>query len=253
MDLNLKGKVALVTGGSHGLGETICRGLTAEGANIAINYRKNKKVVEKLIKEIKKDYKVKAIGILGDISEEDDVERIFNEIEKNLSPVDILVNNAAISPTSYVKDTKLELWNNTFKINSTGTFLTSREIVRRLLKLKSKGKIINISSTSAYLGSTSGRAHYDASKGGVNSFTVSLAKEVAKYGINVNAVASGLMVTESTRDRFLANKKKYLANVPIGRYADTKEVANVVVFLASDKSDYMTGAIVNVSGGLYMG
>ena len=253
MDLNLKGKVALVTGGSHGLGEAICRGLAAEGANIAINYRKNKEVVEKLIKEIKKDYKVEAIGILGDISEEDDVERIFNEIEKNLSPVDILVNNAAISPTSYVKDTELELWNNTFKINSTGTFLTSREIVRRLLKLKSKGKIINISSTSAYLGSTSGRAHYDASKGGVNSFTVSLAKEEAKYDINVNEVASGLMVTESTRDRFLANKEKYLANVPIGRYADTKEVANVVVFLASDKADYMTGAIVNVSGGLYMG
>jgi len=253
MDLNLKGKVVLVTGGSHGLGEAICRGLAAEGANIAINYRKNKEVVEKLIKEIKKDYKVEAIGILGDISEEDDVERVFNEIEKNLSPVDILVNNAAISPTSYVKDTELELWNNTFKINSTGTFLTSREIVRRLLKLKSKGKIINISSTSAYLGSTSGRAHYDASKGGVNSFTISLAKEVAKYGINVNAVASGLMVTESTRDRFLANKEKYLANVPIGRYADTKEVANVVVFLASDKADYMTGTIVNVSGGLYMG
>jgi 3-oxoacyl-[acyl-carrier protein] reductase len=253
MDLNLKEKIALVTGGSHGLGEAICRGLAAEGANIAINYRKNKEVVENLIKEVKKDYKVEAIGIFGDISEEDDVKRIFNEIEKNLSPVDILVNNAAISPTSYVKDTELELWNNTFKINSTGTFLTSREIVRRLLKLKSKGKIINISSTSAYLGSTSGRAHYDASKGGVNSFTVSFAKEVAKYGINVNAVASGLMVTESTRNRFIANKEKYLANVPIGRYADTKEVANVVVFLASDKADYMTGAIVNVSGGLYMG
>jgi 3-oxoacyl-[acyl-carrier protein] reductase len=253
MDLNLKGKVAFVTGGSHGLGEAICRGLAAEGANIAINYRKNKEIVEKLINEIKIDHQVEAIGVTGDVSEEDDVKRIFNEIEKNLSPVDILVNNAAISPTSYVKDTELELWNKTFKINSTGVFLTSREIVRRLLKLKRKGKIINISSTSAYLGSTSGRAHYDASKGGVNSFTVSLAKEVAKYGINVNAVASGLMVTESTRDRFLTNKEKYMANVPLGRYADTKEVANVVVFLASDKADYMTGSIVNVSGGLYMG
>ena len=253
MDLDLKGKVALVTGGSHGLGEAICRGLAAEGTNIAINYRKDKGIVEKLIKEIKKEHKVEAIGVPGDVSEEDDVERIFNETEKRLSPVDILVNNAAISPTSYVKDTDLELWNSTFKINSTGIFLTSRELVRRLLKLKSKGKIINISSTSAYIGSSSGRAHYDASKGGVNSFTISLAKEVAKYGINVNAIASGLMVTESTRKRFLANKEKYLANVPMGRYADTKEVANVVVFLASDKANYMTGSIVNVSGGLYMG
>jgi NAD(P)-dependent dehydrogenase (short-subunit alcohol dehydrogenase family) len=127
MDLNLKGKVALVTGGSHGLGESICRGLAAEGANIAINYRKDEAIVEKLVREIESDYKVKAIGVCGDVSEEDDVKRIFNEIEKNLSPVDILVNNAAISPTSYVKDTELELRNNTFKINTTGSFLTSRE------------------------------------------------------------------------------------------------------------------------------
>jgi 3-oxoacyl-[acyl-carrier protein] reductase len=253
MDLNLKGKVALITGGSHGLGESICRGLAAEGASIAINYRKNEAIVDKLIKEIKKDYKVKAIGVCGDVSEEDDVIRIFDETEKDLSPVDILVNNAAISPSSYVKDTELELWNRTFKINTTGSFLTSRELVRRLLKLKRKGKIINISTTSAYLGSTSGRAHYDASKGGIISFTISLAKEVAKHGINVNAVASGLMVTDNTRDRFLTNKEKYLAIVPLGRYADTQEVANVVVFLASDKASYMTGSIVNVSGGLYMG
>lgn len=253
MDLNLKGKVALITGGSHGLGESICRGLAAEGASIAINYRKNEAIVDKLIKEIKKDYKVKAIGVCGDVSEEDDVIRMFDETEKDLSPVDILVNNAAISPSSYVKDTELELWNRTFKINTTGSFLTSRELVRRLLKLKRKGKIINISTTSAYLGSTSGRAHYDASKGGIISFTISLAKEVAKHGINVNAVASGLMVTDNTRDRFLTNKEKYLANVPLGRYADTQEVANVVVFLASDKASYMTGSIVNVSGGLYMG
>jgi len=253
MDLNLKGKVALITGGSHGLGEAICRGLAAEGASIAINYRKNEAIVDKLIKEIKKDYKVKAIGVCGDVSEEDDVIRIFDETEKDLSPVDILVNYSAISPTSYVKDTELELWNRTFKINTTGSFLTSRELVRRLLKLKRKGKIINISTTSAYLGSTSGRAHYDASKGGIISFTISLAKEVAKHGINVNAVASGLMVTDNTRDRFLTNKDKYLATVPLGRYADTQEVANVVVFLASDKASYMTGSIVNVSGGLYMG
>jgi len=253
MDLNLKGKVALTTGGSHGLGESICRGLAAEGASIAINYHRDEAIVEKLIKEIKKDYKVKAIGVCGDVSEEDDVIRIFDETEKDLSPVDILVNNAAVSPSSYVKDTELELWNRTFKINTTGSFLTSRELIRRLLKLKHKGKIINISSTSAYLGSTSGRAHYDASKGGIISFTISLAKEVAKHGINVNAVASGLMVTDNTRDRFLTNKEKYLANVPLGRYADTQEVANVVVFLASDKASYMTGSIVNVSGGLYMG
>lgn len=253
MDLNLKKKVALVTGGSHDLGEAICRGLAAEGANVAINYRKNEKVVDKLIEEIKEAYNVEAIGVRGDISEEGQVKKIFDEIEDNFSTVDILVNNAAVSPTSYVKDTELELWNNTFKINLTGTFLTSRELVRRLIKLKHKGKIINISTTSAYLGSTSGRAHYDSSKGGVNSFTISLAKEVAQYGINVNAIASGLMLTDNTRERFLTNKEKYLVTIPLGRYADTKEVANVVVFLASDRSSYMTGSIINVSGGLYMG
>jgi 3-oxoacyl-[acyl-carrier protein] reductase len=253
MDLGLRGKVVLVTAGSHGLGKSICRGLAAEGADIAINYRKNEEIVRKLIKEIEKDHSVKAIGVCGDVSEEDDVVRIFNEAEKYLSPVNILVNNAAISPSSYVKDTELELWNNTFKTNTTGSFLTSRELIRRLLESKHKGKIINISTTSAYRGSTSGRAHYDASKGGVNSFTISLAKEVAKYGINVNAVASGLMITKMTRERFLANKEKYLATIPMGRYADTQEVADVVVFLASEKANYMTGTIVNVSGGLHMG
>lgn len=253
MDLKLKGKVAFVTGGSHGLGEAICRGLASEGALIAVNYRRNKDQVNKLIEDIKNKYNVEAIKVLGDISEEDDVKRMLDEIEKKLGPVEILINNAGIAPTSFVKDTDLDLWNETFKVNITGTFLTSRELIGRLLKTGKKGKIVNISTTSAYQGSSSGRAHYDASKGAVNSFTISLAKEVAKDGINVNAVASGLMVTEMTKERFIANKARYLANIPLGRYAETEEVANAVVFLASSKADYITGSIVNVSGGLYMG
>lgn len=253
MDLELKGKVAFVTGGSHGLGEAICRGLAAEGASVAINYRKNEETVNKLIEDIEKKHSVKAIKVPGDISEEDDVKRMLDEVEKKLGPVEILINNAGIAPTSFVKDTGLDLWNETFKVNINGTFLTSRELVGRLLKTGKKGKIVNISSTSAYQGSSSGRAHYDASKGAVNSFTISLAKEVAKDGINVNAVAAGLMVTEMTKERFIANKAKYLANVPLGRYAETEEVADAVVFLASSKADYITGSIVNVSGGLYMG
>jgi 3-oxoacyl-[acyl-carrier protein] reductase len=253
MDFGLKGKTALVTGGSHDLGEAICRGLAMEGVNVAINYHSNEELGEKLVKDIEDKYKVRAIGILGDISREDVVKRIFDEVKDTLSTVDILINNAAISIGSYVKDTKLELWQKTLDINLTGTFLTSREHVKRLLASGKKGKIINISSTAAYIGSTTGRAHYDASKGGVISFTKSLAKEVAKNGITVNAFLPGLMVTELTRERFMKNKEKYLATIPMGRYGEPQEVADAVIFMASERANYMTGSVVNVSGGLYLG
>ena len=125
-----------------------------------------------------------------------------------------------------------------------------REI--RLIENERPGRIVNVSSVAAFHGSTSGQAAYDASKGGMNSFTVSLAREVAAHGITVNALAPGLMVTEMTEKKYMANKAKYLSRIPLGRFGETDEIADAVVFLCSDRARYITGTTMNVSGGILM-
>jgi 3-oxoacyl-[acyl-carrier protein] reductase len=253
MDLHLRNKVALVTGGSHGLGRGVCLGLAAEGARIAVNYRRNPQIALEVVEEIQDRFQVEAAAVEGSVADRRQVAAMFDEVEKQLSAVDILVNNAAVCPTSYVKDTTEEDWEATIRTNLNGAFYTCQEMVRRLLDSERPGRIINVSSAAAYLGSTSGRAHYDASKGGIISFTISLAKEVAQHGIAVNAVAPGLMMTKMTAERFEANKDRYLSTIPLKRFGDIEEIANVIVFLASGRASYMTGTTVNVSGGLLMG
>jgi len=252
MDLNLKGKVALVTGGSHGLGKAICLGLAAEGVNVAVNYRRNPEKVSAVIEEIDRKFGGQAVAMFGDVSREVDVEEIFRLSEEKLGPVDILVNNAAVCPTCPVKDMTEEEWSHTIRVNLTGTFLTSREMVRRLLAADRKGRIVNISSQAAFRGSTTGHSPYDASKGGIVSFTVALAREVAAQGICVNAVAPGMMFTEMTAKTITANEEKYLNRIPLRRIGKVEEVADVVSFLASERAGYMTGATVDVSGGMLM-
>ncbi|UCF96461.1 MAG: 3-oxoacyl-ACP reductase FabG [Spirochaetaceae bacterium] len=253
MDLHLKGKTALVTGGSQGLGAAVCRALAAEGARVAVNYRRNAHIAEELVAEITAACGVEAMTVEGSVADKNQVARMFDEVEERFSTVDILVNNAAACPSSYVKDTSEEDWEQTLRTNLSGTFFTCQEMVRRLLHLEKSGRIVNVSSAAAYLGSSSGRAHYDASKGGIISFTVSLAREVAQAGIAVNAVAPGLMITKMTAERFEANRDKYLGTIPLRRFGEIEEVADVIVFLASDRASYMTGTTVNVSGGLLMG
>ncbi len=252
MDLQLNNRVALVTGGSHGLGRAIVQALAAEGARVAINYRRNPAQADALAAEIQGQFGVEALGVLGDVAREADVRSIFDRIEAAWGPVEILVNNAAVCPTCQVKDMTLQQWTETLDVNLTGTFLASREMVRRLLAVGRKGRIVNVSSQAAFRGSTTGHAPYDASKGGMVSFTVALARELASQGIAVNAVAPGMMRTEMTARTLDANQEKYLARIPLGRIGDTAEIANVVAFLASERASYMTGATVDVSGGMLM-
>jgi 3-oxoacyl-[acyl-carrier protein] reductase len=250
MDFDLTDKVAIVTGGSRGLGKAICKSLASEGANVVINYRKDQEKAKKTAEEIKNEYNVKTICVKGDITIEEDVKRIFQEAFKEFSRIDILVNNSGICPVSMVKDMTLKEWKDVIETNLTGTFLTCREMVNFLLTQKEKGKIVNIASQSAFNGSKSGKSHYSASKGGVVTFTLSLAKEVAPYGIRVNAVAPGMMYTDMTSSALDRNLEKYLKEIPVGRIAEVDEVARVVAFLSSDVSSYISGATLDVSGGI---
>ena len=145
-----------------------------------------------------------------------------------------------------------EEWERTVKINLTGPFLFSKRVVQHLIGRKSPGKIINIVSQAAFHGSTSGHAHYAAAKGGLVTFTVSLAREVAKYGINVVAVAPGMMRTPMNKKELEEREWEYVKRIPLGRISDPMEVANVVAFLASSKADYITGATMDVTGGMLM-
>jgi 3-oxoacyl-[acyl-carrier protein] reductase len=217
-----------------------------------VNHFGNPAEAEALAAEIRSGCGVETMAIEADVSRESDVEAMFRCIADRFARLDVLVNNAAVCPTRQLKDMTAQEWTETLQVNLTGTFLTSREMVRQLIASGRPGRIVNISSQAAFRGSTTGHAPYDASKGGIVSLTVSLAREVAKHGIAVNAVAPGMMLTEMTARTLQANQQKYVARIPLGRIGQTSEVANVVVFLASDRASYMTGATVDVSGGMLM-
>jgi len=259
MDLNLKDKLALVTGGSRGLGRAIALALAAEGARVAINYYRDPAQgidlageAAELAELIRAEHGVAATAVAGDVSKAGDVEEMFRRAEESLGPVDVLVNNAGIWPTAYVQDMTDQQWNATLAVNLTGTFLTCREAVRRWLAAGRPGRIVNITSQAAFRGATTGHAHYAASKAGVVSFSISLAREVAPRRIRVNCVAPGMIATEMARRALEENEEEYLKRIPLGRVADPAEVADVVVFLCSDRASYITGATVDVTGGMLM-
>ncbi len=252
MELNLGGKTGLVTGGAYGLGEAICASLAAEGVNVALNYRRRPEMAEALAETIRGTHGVKAVPVAGDITKESDVVALFDETETALSSVDILVNNAGVCPISSVHDMSEEEWTHTLQVNLTGTFLTSREMVRRCLKANRPGRILNVVSPAAFLGSSSGKSHYAASKAGVVAFTLSLAREVAQNGITVNAVAPGMMLTEMTTEFLEEHRERYEQQIPLGRLGESPEIADVITFMVSGRAAYMTGATVDVSGGLLM-
>jgi 3-oxoacyl-[acyl-carrier protein] reductase len=249
VDLGLKDKVALVTGGARGLGKTIARMLGEEGAHVAIADLDSP---DATVREVAERFGVRTVGITGDISAEVDVVGMFDQIEQSLGPVDALVNNAAYCPVSSTAETSVDDFNKALQVNMMGTFLTSREMVRRLIAAERHGKIVNISSQAAFRGSQSGKTAYDSTKMGIVGFTISLALEMAKHGINVNCVAPGLMRTEMIAAAIDADPERFNKRAPLGRIGTTEEVAGVVVFLCSERASYMTGATVDVSGGLAM-
>ena len=240
MNLKLNGKTALVTGGSSGLGAAICRGLIAEGVRTWSIDRKEPKDAE--------------VGFIHtDLAEPESVQTVLARgREAAAGAPDILVNCAGYWPTHFVKETSLGEWQRTLNINLTSLFVLCRDFVNDCLDGKRRGVILNIASQAAFGGATSGHADYAAAKAGVVNFTKSLAREVAAAGIRVNALAPGMMETPMAAEALSERREKYLERIPLGRIADASEVADVAVFLCSDRAGYMTGTTVDVSGGMIM-
>jgi len=252
MKLNLKGKTALVTGGSRGIGTAICRDLAEEGVNIGVNYNTSAAEAEKVAAELQETTGVIAAALKGNLAEETEIIALLDAAEAEVGQIDILVNNAAYCPKGPIDSYTKDEWELTFNVNVTGVFIACREMVKRWRERGVKGKIVNIVSQAAFLGSTSGHLPYDSSKGAVISMTRAIAREVAPDGINVNAVAPGMVKTEMVKKLLDSKLDFYLSRIPLERIAEPAEIASIVTFLASDGASFMTGTTLDATGGLMM-
>lgn len=252
MKLNLKGKTALVTGGARGIGSAICRDLAEEGVNVGINYHTSAGEAERLAAALRDEFGVKAAALMGNLDSEPEIIGLIEALEAEVGEIDILVNNAAYCPSGPLESYTKEEWEFTFSVNVTGCFIACREAVKRWRERGVRGKIVNVVSQAAFLGSTSGHLPYDSSKGAVVSLTRAVAREVAPYGINVNAVAPGMVSTEMVQKKLEANLDFYLSRIPLKRIAEPAEIASIVTFLASDAASFMTGTTLDATGGLMM-
>ncbi len=252
MDLKLRGKTAIVTGGSRGLGKGISLNLASEGVNIVMSYNCNKEKAVETKREIETLYSVKALIVNANVAKEDEVKAMFAAAVNEFKTIDILVNNAGICPQCMIKDMDLAMWKNIMSVNVDGVFLTCKEMVNHFINSGVKGSIVNITSQAVFAGSTTGKSHYAATKGAVHSLTISLAKEVAEYGIRINSLAPGMVHTDLTAEIIKTDAERYSRTIPLNRIAEPEEVAKMVTIMVSDASSYMTGASVGVNGGLYM-
>lgn len=247
--MNLSGKTAIVTGGSRGIGKAIALKLAEKGANIVVNYTSNSNMAEETVNEIKNMGR-EALAIKADVSNPDDVKNLVKEVEKSFSSIDILVNNAGITRDTLLIRMKDDDWDKVMNVNLKGTFLCTKLVGKKMMKQRS-GRIVNITSVVGIIGNA-GQANYSASKAGVIGFTKSTAKELSSRGINVNAVAPGFIQTEMTEKLSEEVVDNYAKNIPLGKLGKPEDVANVVAFLCSQESAYLTGQVINVDGGMVM-
>lgn len=245
----LKGKNVIVTGATRGIGREIALTLAQNGANIAMNYRNLNSEVEDLINEIK-SFGVDALAIKCDVSITEEVDNFVKEVKSHYNTIDVLVNNAGITKDGLILRMKEEDFDDVLDVNLKGTFNTTKSVSSIMVRQK-YGKIINISSVVGIAGN-SGQCNYAASKAGVIGFSKSVARELASRNINVNVVAPGYINTDMTKNLPDKVKEEIIKSIPMKKIGDPKEVANLVLFLSSNLSDYITGQVINVDGGMVM-
>ena len=245
----LDGKTALVTGASRGIGRAIALRLAAEGARVAINYAGNVKAAEEVKAAIEAAGGT-AILCRADVADSAAVEAMVADVAKEFGAIDILVNNAGITRDTLLMRMKDEDFAKVLDTNLKGVFYCTKAVSKLMMKKRS-GRIVNMASVVGLVGNA-GQTNYAAAKAGVIGFSKSAAKELASRGITVNAVAPGFIGTDMTADLPESVKEKALSDIPLGRAGQPEDVANAVLFLASDQASYITGQVVNVDGGMVM-
>ena len=237
-------KVALVTGASRGIGKAIAVELARNGVNVAVNYNKDEKGALSVVDEIKK-LGADSIAVKADVSSFEECAAMIESVRKKFGFLDILVNNAGALFDKSLRNMEKEQWDLVVRTNLDGAYNVTKNA---LSLIRDNGRIINISSIVGINGNH-GQTNYAASKAGIIGFTKSLAKELGKQGITVNAVAPGVIETQMTKGIPFIRKKIILSMIPLGKIGMPQDVANVVAFLASEKSSYITGEVIRVDGG----
>lgn len=245
----LKGKTAIITGSGRGIGKAIAMKLASFGANIVINDIPSSDYADETCEEIKK-MGVESIVIKGDVRNKDDVQTLVDETVKKFGKIDIFVNNAGITRDGLMIRMSEEDWDLVMDINLKGAFNCIKAAVRPMMKQRS-GVIVNIASIVGVMGNP-GQANYVASKAGLIGLTKTTAKEFSSRGIRCNAVAPGFIQSAMTDVLSEDVKQKYFDAIPLGKFGTTEDIADVVAFLSSDMSKYVTGQVINVDGGLVM-
>lgn len=244
----LENRIALVTGAAQGLGKAIALALAGEGAGVVIS-DVNREGAERAAKEIAFSGR-ETLAFQVDVSKTKEVNEMVSKTLDRLGRIDILINNAGITVDSLLIRLKEADWDKVIEVNLKGTFNCLKSVARPMLKAK-YGKIVNVASVIGLIGNV-GQANYAASKAGIIGLTRSAARELAPRGINVNAVAPGFIKTPMTERLSAATKEEMRRRIPLGRFGSPEDVAKVVLFLVSDRADYVTGQVINVDGGMVM-
>ena len=244
---DLDGRIALVTGGSRGIGAAICTELAAAGATVAVNYLRNAEAAEDVRAGIAAAGGT-AHAVAGDVSSSDAARALVAGVEESIGPIAILINNAGITRDNLIMKMSAEDWQQVIDTNLAGAFFTCQAVSRPMLKRRA-GSIVNVSSVVGVHGNA-GQTNYAASKAGLIGLTKSLAKELGGRGIRVNAIAPGYITTEITAGLPDAAREAILSGTPLGRLGEPADVARAVRFLVSDAASFITGDVIAVDGGL---
>jgi 3-oxoacyl-[acyl-carrier protein] reductase len=245
----LDGKVAIVTGGSRGIGAEVGARLAEDGAAVVVSGRDGERL-QRTVREWETQGRA-VLGVVADAASREDCERLVSTAKQHFGRIDVLVNNAGVTRDQLLVRMTDEDWDRVMEVNLRSAFLMTRAVSKALVRQKSGGRVINITSTAGAMGNA-GQVNYSAAKAGLIGFTKAAARELAHWSILVNAVAPGLIETDMTKDLSAAARDALLAQVPLKRSGTAREVAEMVRFLAGDGATYVTGQVFHVNGGLYM-